>query len=317
MKSTYQILILPFLLSLQGSFIEVQAQQCEDLAGFLTSDGADCAWFAEPVVVGDDDVYYYDDQKGQTRCEAFGSCCMNGDGHTAATACCACGGGTYYSQCTDFILDGGLPWTDSHGDGCAFYAEATGDDGNYYDDFDTKCDYYGSEYRNVYTAQEACCVCGGGYRGSTSGSSDTSTTSSGSSDTTSKASSGSSDTTSKVSSGSSDTSKVSSGSSDTSKVSSGKSKASSGSSDTTSKVSSGSSDTSKVSSGSSDTSKVSSGKSDTSKTSTGSSDTSKTSTGSSGSTRKSGSLRSTSSSTSSSSSSADTLSHEHALNDFV
>ena len=56
------------------------------------------------------------------------------------------------SSCTD------VPgWTDSYGDGCAWYVDADG----------SNCDSYGETGgTNGQTANDACCVCGGGQTGS-------------------------------------------------------------------------------------------------------------------------------------------------------
>ena len=99
------------LLSLT-SYTTTAQNTCQDVQGWVASDGYDCDFYAG--IVGDDDNYYYDDEKGMDRCEAFSDCCFNG-GHTAATACCVCGGGTLYSQCTDFTVNGTIPWADQDG----------------------------------------------------------------------------------------------------------------------------------------------------------------------------------------------------------
>jgi len=55
---------------------ELCKEECVDVPGWHDIFHDECAWYGE-----DDD-----------NCEDYGSCCGN-DGHTANTACCACGGG--------------------------------------------------------------------------------------------------------------------------------------------------------------------------------------------------------------------------------
>jgi hypothetical protein len=103
---------------------------CEDVPGWSDSDGDDCNFYAQDGA-----------------CYVYGSCCKN-DGYTANDACCVCGGGS--STGTDPCVD--VPgWSDSYGDDCNFYAQ------------DGACYLYGSCCENDgYTANDACCVCGGG-----------------------------------------------------------------------------------------------------------------------------------------------------------
>ena len=54
--------------------------------------------------------------------------------------------------CKDKTLNNGLPWSDSDGKRC--YDYSTWD----------WCSTYGDDYRNTYTANEACCECDGGDR---------------------------------------------------------------------------------------------------------------------------------------------------------
>ena len=85
---------------------------------------------------------------------------------TAKRMCCACGGGTTTAKsapqaplasntipegCYDLSVNG-APWADSEGYTCAKYIEEDG-----------WCSAYGDDYENDgLTADEACCVCGGG-----------------------------------------------------------------------------------------------------------------------------------------------------------
>jgi len=110
--------------------------------------------------------------------------------YTANEACCACGGGSTSSeiahitatetptkaptdaptdaQCQDYTTTNGTNWHDSGGQDydCDWYS-ATGDD-SYGDDH---CESYGDSYEyDGYTANEACCTCGGGTTNGTTGS---------------------------------------------------------------------------------------------------------------------------------------------------
>lgn len=165
--------------------------QCFDSPGFTSnflSDicycGGGCDWFAMPL--GDDDYEYYDDIYGdlETRCEAFGDCCIEDGGTlTASVACCACGGGflapdvpsvtptsTSYPTLTNCYDVPGWYSADSEASrnqfDCAWFGLPVADDDDYYSEGDTRCDLFGDEEPNFgYTANEACCVCGGGFYG--------------------------------------------------------------------------------------------------------------------------------------------------------
>jgi hypothetical protein len=101
-----------------------------------------CAWYAGSA---------------QARCDKYGA------GHafagmTASQACCACDGGELLlPQCQDLTSDVGA-WHDAGG---AAYACS-----NYYAmDDGTRCDKYGGKYENEgFTANQACCACGGGHK---------------------------------------------------------------------------------------------------------------------------------------------------------
>ena len=112
MKNVAIILATTTLLGFTATTTTVTAQQCTDVAGWVDTSGDGCDWYEG--FLGDDDEYYYDDEKGMSRCEAYGSCCFNG-GHSASTACCACGGGSLYSQCTDILVNGTVTWQDIDG----------------------------------------------------------------------------------------------------------------------------------------------------------------------------------------------------------
>eukprot|EP01061_Rhynchopus_euleeides_P047239 TRINITY_DN938_c0_g2_i1.p1 TRINITY_DN938_c0_g2~~TRINITY_DN938_c0_g2_i1.p1 ORF type:complete len:238 (+),score=37.47 TRINITY_DN938_c0_g2_i1:217-930(+) len=123
-------------------------------------------------------------------CRRYGHFYGHGSVYTANEACCVCGGGLrgietnvpttpapptlspgtsapltdapptdaalidapFETQCEDRLLPGGVKWYDSFGSryDCNWYASAG------------RCTSFGWSYRNVYTANEACCVCGGG-----------------------------------------------------------------------------------------------------------------------------------------------------------
>jgi hypothetical protein len=99
-------------------------------ADWTDSDGDGCA--------------FYD---SEFQCMAFGSSYRDAVYNLVANdVCCTCGGGAS-SNCVD---EAG--WTDSDGDGCAWYAE----------DPLTRCSVFGSCCENNgFTASEACCVCDG------------------------------------------------------------------------------------------------------------------------------------------------------------
>ena len=71
------------------------------------------------------------------------------DGLTANEACCECGGGTATLPPKCYDTSG---WVDSYGDGCTWY-EA----------FANRCESWGTDVgADGQTANQACCVCGGG-----------------------------------------------------------------------------------------------------------------------------------------------------------
>lgn len=153
------------MLYLKLAVSPIRAQKfCSDVPGWTDKDGFSCDWYGS--LTGTDDSNYYEDQQSQPRCEVFGNCCFN-QGHTAITACCVCNGGTNYDECIDVTINE-MPWADAEGDSCEAYDPAlnsVGDDDSYYDDGDTWCSYFGTDYENNgFTASTACCICGGGVR---------------------------------------------------------------------------------------------------------------------------------------------------------
>lgn len=56
------------------------------------------------------------------------------------------------STCQDKTFNDGQPWHDNSNYDCFYYKRWD------------QCDSYGDMYRNIYTANEACCACGGGNR---------------------------------------------------------------------------------------------------------------------------------------------------------
>ena len=148
-------LLTSILLLNSNKYIDAQVT-CTDTPGWIGSDGVGCSWYENPDIV-DDDYYYYPEDIGLSRCDAFGACCEDENFVTAAQACCVCGGGSLYETCTDLTFDDGSPWVDIDSDGCDFYEDTKlGDDAAYYDDQDTACEYWGDDdqYRNVYNAKE-------------------------------------------------------------------------------------------------------------------------------------------------------------------
>ena len=124
----------------------------------LPVDGDGCNWYAV---------------NASNRCKDWGNCCKK-DGHTAVTACCVCGGGVtvetnptksptkkptqtptkspIQTPTIEPICSNVPNWKDSDGDGC-----------NWYTNNDPGCKDYGDCCKNQgYTANTACCFCGGG-----------------------------------------------------------------------------------------------------------------------------------------------------------
>jgi len=164
--------------------------KCEDYTTsngtkWQDSGGYNCEWYSE---TGDSYKAYH--------CESYGDSYKN-DGYTANEACCWCGGGTTHgttssdsgsgsttdaltdtptsapieAQCEDYTTSNGTEWQDSGGYNCEWYSE-TGDSYKA-----SHCESYGDSYENDgYTANEACCACGGdtthGTTSSESGSGD-------------------------------------------------------------------------------------------------------------------------------------------------
>ena len=70
-----------------------------------------------------------------------------------------CNGGSPYNEpetpktCKDRIMSNGQPWSDIDGKKCYDYSS-----------WDSWCSDHGDGFRKVYTANEACCECGGGDR---------------------------------------------------------------------------------------------------------------------------------------------------------
>lgn len=95
----------------------------------------DCAWYGQELV-------------GEIRCERDGGTNPN-DGKTAQEACCVCGGGKQVPDegCED--KDGWFDVDGPHYD-CAWYGQGT------------RCIEYGDLYEREYSANDACCACGGG-----------------------------------------------------------------------------------------------------------------------------------------------------------
>jgi hypothetical protein len=107
--------------------------------------GGGCIDFPEDWTdSGGDGCDFYD---SSFRCNTFGNFYRDSVyGLTAQDVCCTCGGGSS-SGCDD---EPG--WTDSDGDGCAWYAE---------DPF-YRCSVFGTCCENNgKTAMEACCICDG------------------------------------------------------------------------------------------------------------------------------------------------------------
>merc|ERR1711920_143555 len=95
---------------------------CKDLPGWKDNAGDACSWYS-----------------AGEHCGLHGHKYEN-EGHTANTACCVCGGGQ--GQCQDDTT-----WTDSHGDGCAWYNSAH------------RCGLARKYNKNGVDATQKCCRC--------------------------------------------------------------------------------------------------------------------------------------------------------------
>jgi len=118
-----------------GSCVAVAPPTCTDNPlGWYDIDGStySCTWYAQG-----------------SNCATYGNGYAN-FGKTANQACCACGGG-FLSTCTDNPLG----WYDIDGPtySCSWYAQGS------------NCATYGNSYANFgKTANQACCICGGGSK---------------------------------------------------------------------------------------------------------------------------------------------------------
>ena len=66
---------------------------------------------------------------------------------------------TFVSSCSDLTVNGGQPWYDSAGEQYTC---------NWYGEMNTRCSTDGYQFENFgMVANEACCVCGGGFRSPT------------------------------------------------------------------------------------------------------------------------------------------------------
>jgi len=130
------------------------------------------------------------DSYGDHHCESYGES-YEYDGKTGDQACCTCGGGTNTTSsptdaptvgatdsptdatptptptpstdCEDYTTSDGQDWHDSGGDQytCEWYSYNSSQTGDSYGDH--HCESYGDSYEyDGYTANEACCTCGGG-----------------------------------------------------------------------------------------------------------------------------------------------------------
>ncbi|CAB9512952.1 expressed unknown protein [Seminavis robusta] len=115
------------------------APVCNDKAGWTDSFGDGCVW------------YLYGNH-----CDVYGNANEGEDGTTARESCCGCGGGEVQSD-SCFDTPG---WVDGAQDDCSWY------------ELDGRCTTFGgsdvvASAVDGTTANEACCVCGGGSSGST------------------------------------------------------------------------------------------------------------------------------------------------------
>ena len=120
------------------------SQVCWDVPNWYDSTGDGCLWY----------------QTKDNGCSLFGSQFPNTDGLTANDACCGCGGG--------------LSQAPSSSEEVVDPPSCSDDPFNWFDEKGLGCDWYSNEDRNCVefgghvgfkglTANEACCVCGGGF----------------------------------------------------------------------------------------------------------------------------------------------------------
>lgn len=141
-------------------------KDCADSpADWMGSSGRNCDFYAENALCTTDGGY------GSGWGADFGTFedYADADGHTANTACCACGGGTAAEElmpaAEEACSESPAGWVGSSGRNCEFYADnklctADGDYGEGWgSEFGTFEDYAA---KDGSTAITACCQCGGG-----------------------------------------------------------------------------------------------------------------------------------------------------------
>jgi len=166
--------------------------QAEAAALLLADESFTLSPTATPLPCIDDPADWFDSDGPQytcewysvgSRCASYGSGYANGDGYTADQACCACGGGRVgappsptvtvaqapsatpsklpsskpslepSSSPSEVCTDSPENWSDANG---------TTFDCNWYGS-DNRCSLFGNNFENLdKTANQACCVCGGG-----------------------------------------------------------------------------------------------------------------------------------------------------------
>lgn len=118
---------------------------CYDYPGWISTGtyySVPCSWYND---VNDDyDNYDY--------CDLYGDVYPDDNGVDANEACCVCGGGSLDdNSCTDYT-----GWTDGDNYSCSWYSN------DFFYNF--YCESYGHYLdENEVDANEACCICGGGY----------------------------------------------------------------------------------------------------------------------------------------------------------
>ncbi|GFH50147.1 hypothetical protein CTEN210_06623 [Chaetoceros tenuissimus] len=128
--------------SVSPSLSSIPTIECDDVPGWFDSYGVTC------------DFYF-----AEENCDLFGSVDAGPSGLTANDACCICGGGVgnyptvapTVSNAPTITCDDVTDWIDSYDDNCSWY------------DSKGSCESFGSiPGRSGLTANEACCICGGG-----------------------------------------------------------------------------------------------------------------------------------------------------------
>jgi hypothetical protein len=135
------------LLGVSGIVNSMITTACIDISGWYDSDGFDCNW--------------YGSGNSEVQCEhAYNH---PNQGHSATTACCACGGGeeveaneTTFSKTIEEVIPVDNACFDESG-----WSDSGGKDCQWYEAYGSRCMNLGDRYANTFgkTANDACCYC--------------------------------------------------------------------------------------------------------------------------------------------------------------